>query len=272
MSQESVGARNFLVSYTGRVGSTALLDSLKLLPNFDIPVFEELDAWYVAEHKLYETLNAENIHEAVDGIFERHRAPGVSVGFKWRIWGNIDHVAEVLRKHEVVIFNLVRSDALEYISSLYLTNIVHKEFNAPQFMLKDADSEEERLKILFRYRMETYDVDPAQYRQLFEEELQRERERIELLGRLQAAGNKVVTIFYEDFAYKRYRFLSALLKMLNQPPMAKWPLVKLQKVSNAYPSEQFKNREEIFGADFVSEALCSWDKEVAPANFTLLTA
>jgi hypothetical protein len=270
MPQENAGPRNFLVSYSGRVGSTALLDCLKTLPDFDIPVFEELDAWYVDQHKLYDTVNAENIAEVVDKLYEQHSAPGVSVGFKWRIWGNIDRVAEVLRKHEVVVFNLVRSDALEYIASLYLTNIVNKEFNAPQFKLKDATSEEERMKILFRYRMETHEADLAQYWLLFEQELQRERERIGLLRRFHAARNPVMTVFYEDFAYKRYRCLNALLKVLNQPPMATWPSIKLEKVSNAYPSAQFTNRDEIFSGDRVSALLREWDEAIAPADFPLL--
>jgi hypothetical protein len=272
MTNRIVQPRNFLVSYSGRVGSTALLDSLKLLPNFDIPIFEELDAWYVDVNKLYDGVNEENVDKVIDETYELHRAAGVSVGFKWRIWGNIDKVAEVLRKHDVIIFNLVRSDALEYIASLYLTNIVNKEFNAPQFLLKDASSEEEKLKILFRYRIEKHEVDLAQYRELFEQELQRERERIDLLRRLHAAENTILTIFYEDFAYKRYRFLSALLRLLGHPPMVSWPDPQLRKVANAYPSEQLTNRSELCASDWLVSALHLWDEAITPSDFPLLTA
>jgi len=256
--------QNFLISYGGRVGSTALIDSLKLLPNFTVPIFEEYDAWYVEKHNLYEEYNENSIAQAVEGVYKDHKAPGVSVGFKWRIWGDIDAAEAALKRQNVVVFNMVRSDGFEYFSSLYLSDVVHGEFNASQFKLKDAASEEERRQILFRYRMQTYPVDLSQFRSLFEEGIERERERLAILKRFQKAGIEIVTIFYEDFAYKRFRFLNAFLRRLGHEGTNFVPNPALRKVGLPYPSELFENRNDVVSADWVQDAICEWDRVVAP--------
>jgi hypothetical protein len=268
MSEDKV--RNFMVSYAGRVGSTALLDSLKMLPNFIIPIFEEYDAWYVEKHKLYEKFNEENIADIIDEMYTKHESPGVSVGFKWRIWGDVDKVATILAKHETVVFNMVRSDAFEFFSSLYLSDVVHGEFNASQFLLKDAATEEERQQILFRYRMQTHPVDLAKFRSLFEEGMERERERLVQVQRLRAAGIEIVTIFYEDFAYKRFRFLNAFLRRLGHPGTTFVPNPAIRKVGLPYPSELFENREDVMSSDWLQDAICEWDRVVAPGSLETL--
>jgi hypothetical protein len=256
--------RNFMVSYAGRVGSTALIDTLKLLPNFIIPVFEEFDSWYVEEHKLHDRFNEDNIAHILDAMYTAREAPGLSVGLKWRIWGHIDQVGRTLRKHDVVVSNMVRADGFEFFSSLYLSDVVHGEFNASQFLLKDATSEEERQKILFRYRMQTHPVDVDKFHALFEEGMERERERLALLQRLRAAGVEIVTIFYEDFAYKRFRFLNAFLHRLGHPDATFMPNPKIRKVGLPYPSELFENREDLVSSDWLQSALREWDKVIAP--------
>ena len=63
-----------------------------------------------------------------------------------------------------------------------------------------------------------------------------------LLRELEGRGVEVRTIFYEDFTYKKFHFLSAILAALRLPPLTAMPVAKLQKVSSAFPSEMFVNR------------------------------
>jgi hypothetical protein len=269
-AMNDVEANNFLVSYGGRVGSTALIDSLKLLPNFLVPVFEEYDAWYIDKHNLHDEFDEHNIADAVDEVYTSHKSPGVSVGFKWRIWGDIAAAEAVLHKHNVVVFNMVRSDGFEFFSSLYLSDVVHGEFNAPQFLLKDATSDEERRQILFRYRMQTHCVNLPQFRSLFEEGTERERERLSILKRFHRSGLEVVTIFYEDFAYKRFRFLNAFLRRLGHPGAKFLPDPTIRKVGLPYPSELFENREDVMSSDWLQDAIGEWDRVVAPRRLETL--
>jgi len=258
--------RNFLISYSGRVGSSALVDTLKAIPGFLVPVFEDLDYWHIEQRGGLDEHSEATIHHAVDYTYrtipDGSDPARTSVGFKWRIWGEIDRVSGVLRDHGVVVLNMVRCDIVEYIASLYLTDIVNHDFNAPQFMLRDAASEAERMDILFKYRMQTCTADLDAYFGLYESQVRIERERLDLLARLRRDGHRVCTIFYEDFAYKRYRFLNALLKLLNHPPLAQPPVTALTKVATAYPSELFDNRAELLADARTARALREWDELV----------
>ena len=60
--------RNFLITYSGRVGSTALIDHLKLIPDVVVPLFEELDYWHVEQNGELDRINEANVHAVVDDI------------------------------------------------------------------------------------------------------------------------------------------------------------------------------------------------------------
>jgi hypothetical protein len=263
--------QNFLISYSGRVGSTALIDTLKLLPTITVPVFEELDYWALEASGGLEQHNAANIHTYVDSIYaeraELRATSGLSTGFKWRIWGDIPPLAEVLKRHDVMLLNLMRADIVEFIASLYFTNIVYGEFNAPQFALRDAQTEEERLSILFRYRMQPVDVDVDRYFQLFDERLAEEQARHAVLQELAAHGVQARTILYEDFSYKRFHFLAGLTGALGLPAPVTTPVTKLAKVSPPFPSELFRNRAALLDSPRLPAALQAWEALVYSAAF-----
>lgn len=256
--------RNFLITYSGRVGSTALIDHLKLVPNVVVPVFEELDFWSLEANDELGRINHANIHDNVAGIYSDDRdgrpASSFSVGFKWRVWGDMAALASVLKRHDVLVFNLTRADIIEFIGSLYLSDLVYGEYNSPQFMLRDAETEEERQKILFRYRMTKVEVDLDKYFKLLEQRLAEEKARVALLRELQGLGVEIRTIFYEDFTYKRFHFLSAILAALGLPALSAMPVTKLQKVSSAFPSEQFTNRAALFESPRLIDAVREWEK------------
>jgi len=254
--------RNFLISYSGRVGSTALIDTLKLIPGFLIPVFEELDYYSIEQAGQLDQHNASNIHMYVEHIYRNSSKPDRSVGFKWRMWGDLEGIAGALVEHKVVVLNLVRADLFEYVSSIYLSDIVNKDFNAPQFLLRDATSEEEREKILFKYRMTKHDVDVEKFFRLLDQQLGIERTRFAQLNHLRSLGCDIVTVFYEDFSYKRFGFLNNLVRFLGHPPLDFVPVIKLAKVSAAFPSELFYNREDLLRARELMSSLNDWEQDL----------
>ncbi len=270
-----MNARNFLVSYSGRVGSTALIDTLKLLPNIVVPVFEELDHFAVEARGELDLCNESNIHHHVGGIYADRRDArlneGVSTGFKWRVWGDMREVAQVLIQNDVLLLNMMRTDIVEFIASLYISDVVYGEYNTPQFALKDATSEEERLNILFRYRMQPVDVDVDRYLQLYEERQAEEVGRFALLRQLQEYGVEIRTILYEDFAYKRFHFLRQLLPAIGQALPETVPVTKLSKVSLPFPSELFRNRAELMASARLKQMLAEWEGLVCDAGFVPLS-
>ncbi len=78
--------RNFLGSYSGCVGFTALIDTLKSLPGFRVLLFEELDFYSLQNTRLLEFYNNSDLHKYVDHICRVSAKLNMSVGFKWRMW------------------------------------------------------------------------------------------------------------------------------------------------------------------------------------------
>jgi hypothetical protein len=263
--------RNFIISYTGRAGTSALVNTLSRLPRFVIPIFEELDWYYIEQHGLEEKQNPENIHDVVDYMLRNKQAefPDCSVGFKWRMFGKPERLARVLR-NKVIVFNMIRSELLEVVSSLYLTDVVHKEFNKPQFAFSDTNDVVEREEILTRYRLNTVSVDLDAFFALCDKHVATERERIALLGELKEEGVEVYTILYEDFAYRRLYFMDRLLSLLGHPPLATYPTTGLTKISSAYPYELFTNRDELLASPELFDKARQWREVVYSTAFPVV--
>ncbi len=273
--QGSSGPRDFLITYSSRVGSSALVETLQHLPGVFVPLFEELDWYYLDQHRQLDRWNDQNIHEAV--LDALHRRPEgtppdqpISGGFKWRIWGAPDKLAAAFARHRILLFNLVRSDLLEMISSRYLTDVVHAEFNGPQFRYVDSAEQAEKAEILARYRTTRVVADIARFHALCAEVYEAERLRIDLLRRLNGAGVEVWTIFYEDFAYKRFRFLNRLLGLLGHPGLASLPVIGLTKISSHYPSESFENRGDLLRDPTTGDFLRRWETLLYDSGLKLL--
>jgi hypothetical protein len=261
----------FIVAYSGRVGSTALIDTLKAIPGFTVPLFEELDRDSMQRAGLLAQWNEATIADYA-GRFLRPPPdqPGSSAGFKWRIWGDVAPLAAMLREEGVVAFNLVRSDLLEYTASRYLSDIHYRDFNAPQFRAAYAKTEAERAAVRERYRTTVVAVEAERLLELAEAILADEQRRYAYLLELQAAGVPVLTVFYEDFAYRRYRFVNAMIARLGHPPIASIPTITLGKVSSPYPSELLSNRAEIVASPRLIAALGTWDAMMYAGGLPLL--
>ena len=255
--------KNFVVTYEQRVGSSALVDSLANLGSFKIPVFEELDSYYIDNTGQSERWTVDTIHNLVAETFENALAAshGCGVGFKWRIWGRPERVCEVLRKYDVTMFNMVRSNWLDFVASIYMTDVVYSDSNAPQFIL-DTLSKDERDNLLKRYRENTVEVDIPAFMDLSARLYWKEMNRIEYLQQLQAAGIPIYTIYYEDFAYKNLHFMSKLVEVLGGEPLQRLPESCFKKVSSPYPSEAFTNRKELLAVPGLIDTILKWETVV----------
>ena len=264
--------RNFIISYTGRAGSSALVNTLSRLPGFVIPVFEELDWYYIEQHGLEEKQNPENIHDVVNYMLQNKRKefPDCSIGFKWRVFGDPKRLARALRDNDVIVFNMIRSELLEIASSLYLTDVVHKEFNKPQFAFSDTNDVRAREEILTRYRLNTVSVDFDAFFALCDRHMEAERDRLVLLTELQTQGVEVHTILYEDFAYRRLYFMCKLLPLLGHLPLSAYPTTGLTKISSAYPYELFTNYEELLASPALFNRARRWHDIAYATRFPIV--
>lgn len=266
--------RNFIVTYSARVGSSALVDTLSRTDGVIVPIFEELDWFHIEREGLQDRQNESNIHEVVDWLFaEKAREhPGCSIGFKWRIFGRPEALAPVFARRDVVLFNMVRADLFELASSKYLTHVVYGDNDAPQFQFRDTESQERREDILTRYRLRTVDADIGRFRALCQEYVQGEMARIGMLREIQRLGITVYNLVYEDFAYKRLHFLNRLLDCLGHAPLETFPVTALTKVSSPFPSELFRNRGDLLRAKDLFALAAAWDRTVFHDSFPVLCA
>ncbi len=259
-------AYNVIINYSNRVGSTALIDSLKTLPDITVPIFEELDHWYLEREGLLQDTSSLNIGYAYESIIQSCKLQRGDKSrwtcIKWRIWGDLTHLIEVFKRTRVKVFNLVRGDGLEFISSLYLSNVIYGDNNAAQFLLKDAQSSDEKKSILMKYRETKIAIDIDDFSSFFRNRLDEEMERTKMLGKLQESGIDVKTIFYEDFAYQRIRFMNALLKEIGHDHLERYPEINLKKVSRPDPSSIFTNRSEIIQSNNIYNLINEWNSEI----------
>ena len=124
--------RNFVIIYSGRTGSSPVVNILARQPGICVPVFENLDRRFICAGrtgKLPGILDRVLATGALEGAelpphlprFPAGETPA-SVGFKWRPFGNWAKICEVFLRHRVTLFVLTRRDLVELASSLYITS------------------------------------------------------------------------------------------------------------------------------------------------------
>lgn len=263
---------NFIICYSSRVGSSALVDILGRLPRFKVPIFEDLDWWYLKEKGLLGAISSENIHDHAAQLFQSAvTAPEekISVGFKWRIWGDPSRLARMIAENNVMLFNLVRNDIFEFVSSLYLSDDVYGEGHA-QFKIDQLKSEGEKNELLDRYRHTMIMADSDLFFSRFDKVMNAERRRIEFLKKLKENGASVITIFYEDFAYKRFHFVNKMIGRLGHDRVDLVPRSYLRKVSSPFPSELFLNRDDIAKNQQIAGLLRAWEDLIYTPEFDVM--
>lgn len=229
--------RSFVILYTGREGSSAIIKAFADRQDIIVPVMEDFDPYACADLVegdvpaiLNHMLGTARFSKGADHQVTRPPAGTLprppAVGFKWRIWGDATRIAEVFREHGVVVFELLRHDIVNLALSLYLTNfvlpleqlcrfpeIIHDP--NPQFRTRwlERAAQEEVIKFI---RSREFAVDLHKFIKLMEGYAAgRQHIRTKYVDVFRAAGLEVHTSFYEDFLTNPTMFLSRMAELLS---------------------------------------------------------
>jgi hypothetical protein len=225
-------ARHFVILYCGREGSSAIIKAFANGTDVATPVTEEFDRYQCAgvdenkvptilRHMLATARFSTNVDRAFDQLPTTVSPPAPAVGFKWRIWGAPENIAEVLRDYDVVVFELLRSDIVNLALSLYLTTHVlpfqknHRfakifEDPNPQFRIRwlAKDDQEEVIRFI---RSREFAVDLKQLVPIMEEYVaSRQQLRQRYVALFKTCRLDVHTLYYEDFLANASDFLSRM--------------------------------------------------------------
>lgn len=245
-------AKNFVIIYTAREGSTAIVDALGRHPEISVPLLEELDRYWIRKNfqknppdvpSVMRTIFSQNRFDLAPDRGLRFRLAGqkkdqavASVGFKWRPHGSVKRIASVFLEEDVSVFVLWRRDFRELVASLSISRHLepgqHGAGHAQFRYAKLSDPE----KAAYREKLETASHDvPASvlHRVMFKRCLRAIRLR-RIADRFAGLGIPVRSIYYEDFRDDPDRFLGSLLDVLGVERVAAGTLLegqKIQKVS-----------------------------------------
>jgi hypothetical protein len=222
-------ARNFVILYCGREGSSAIIKAFANRTDIKIPVVEEFDRYQcpgldendvpvILRRMLATGQFSTVVDRSVDRSSDTALRDTPAVGFKWRMWGDAERIAEVLRDHNVVVFELLRSDILNLALSLYLTTYVlpieqsHRFTQIltdpnPQFRIRRLEQSDQEEVISF-IRSREFSVDLERLIPIMERyaatRLQIRRRYIDLF---ETCRLEVRTLYYEDFLADVFAFL-----------------------------------------------------------------
>ena len=227
-------ARNFVIIYSGRTGSSPIVNILARQPGLCVPVFENLDHRFVGKER------APEIAAILDEVLTTGRLAGAdlpahlprfpegevprSIGFKWRPYGDWARVCEVFRRHDVMLFVLSRRDFVEVASSLYITthgNSLQNEVEIPthpQFGI--AQGREDSRDRIARMQAMTFPVRPRLLYRIMRQQVRARADLVTLAHEAHDAGVPVRALAYEDFTADNAGFIAALLAEIGMPPPA----------------------------------------------------
>lgn len=229
-------SRSFVILYKGREGSSPIIDLLSRHPAVEVPIFEQLDNYVAREYCDRQTVSRLASNTLKYGDFTKARAALAdgsegpprnrtrSVGFKWRIWGDVDSVADMLADNEAVVFHLFR-DLDGMALSLYFTEHVVPEFERKseidlmggghlQFkfsVLPEAKQREfkDTLKSI------SFSVDPDIYIEIARDIVVGKLDTYETyIEPIISRGTPVYAIFYEDFLERKTEFLRSICSLI----------------------------------------------------------
>jgi hypothetical protein len=228
-------ARNFVILYCGREGSSAIIKAFASRTDIAIPIVEDFDQYQCAgvdendvpiilRRMLATAQFSTNVNRAVDR-FTAVLPNLPAVGFKWRIWGDPGRIAEIFRDHDVVVFELLRSDIINLALSLYLTTHVlpleqdHRFAQIlsdpnPQFRIRWLEQSDQKEVISF-IRSREFPVDPKRLIPILEQYV---ASRLEIRQRyielFKSYRLEVHTLYYEDFLANPIDFLDRMASVI----------------------------------------------------------
>ena len=255
---------NFLILYDSREGSSAIVQKLSKIDGIAVPVFEELDAYWIRKFQ-----PRDDIVQELDRVFTERRYRhdtdyglrnsivvhpdpdrAESVGFKWRPHGNPVAVRDVLRKHDVMVFALFRRDLIEITSSYYLTKTLHKSHGSLtgrmhhlQFKLAKMGDEERRQAKKIIDGTEVPLNLPLFFLYMGHRVWKVFRTRLFLIW-LRWNGLRTDVVHYEDFRDDSDRFMNDFLDRIDIASRGQRqgePRGRLEKTSSRAPQERIRN-------------------------------
>lgn len=227
------GPRNFVIIYSGRTGSSPIVNILARQPGICVPVFENLDRRFVGTGRtgelpgILDRVLATGTLEGADLPPHLPRFPAgetpASIGFKWRPFGNWARTCEVFLRHRVTLFVLTRRDFVELASSLYITshgNALQSEVKInqhPQFGLAIGARAEVERAAIERLQTLSFPVRPRLLYRVMRHQADMQARLLDLATVAQRQGMPVRSIFYEDFVADKPGFIRHLLDELGLP-------------------------------------------------------
>lgn len=227
-------AKNFLIVYTARDGSSALINLLSKHPNVVVPLFEGMDPYALPKplgdaapelERIFTTGEFDGI-QPNPGEIDMRRLEDTpegeaSIGFKWRFWGDNEKVCQELKSHDVKVFFLFRRDFTELVSSIHLSEQLNVkkggEFQNwhPQFEYLAADKTERKAmkKELEETRVR---INPLKFLRIIARRIVVARRQRHIAKHLAAHGVETEVIFYEDFKDDNRGFVNDMLRDIGQ--------------------------------------------------------
>ncbi len=239
-------AKNFIILFTAREGSTAIVDALSRHPDISVPILEELDKFWIKHfysdidvvHEIDNIFNSNDFHLGDDWAFRNYVSDNkrgkdvASIGFKWRPHGKMAQIARMMQRRNVVLFVLFRRDFDELCASLYVGQTLAAGDDGgqhAQFRFARMSDEE---KATFRKELEGQVVS-ARFRPIFYIMIRRVLRALQLrliAGKLCRSGIHVRALYYEDFLQSPDRFFANICHELQIAPVGAERLTKGQKM------------------------------------------
>ncbi|MGO1118174.1 hypothetical protein ACTL6U_05700 [Rhodovibrionaceae bacterium A322] len=208
-------------------------------PHVTVPMFEGLDRYVVAKSydpgavepllpkivgKVFRTgdYDVETLLEGLEADDASEDLSGSAVGFKWRIWGNVEELAEVFLQQDVKLLNIQRHSFSNLIFSHYITSVETKKFPdfatfAPshfQFLMAQSNKKEQK-ELSSALNGIRFDIVPELLWPIAERFLRNYRRRHSMLSAFSAAGVPMHNIYHEDFVDDTEASLRQTLRFLD---------------------------------------------------------
>lgn len=258
-------ARRFILLYTGREGSSPIISTLGRHPGVCVPVFEEFDRGNFLKIAGIEDLPAAMDRAFWSGRFEPGEASRAremmaeeartekSVGFKWRPRPE-PGVLDVMNKHEVVMFILMRRNVLQRALSIYFTHN-HLENPNVQFQLVKMN-DEEAAEYVGRIRAMQFKAEVKAIAKTIQDTIRTKEMQLEKICRVHAGrGGLITPILYEDFVEDPLKFMNSMLNVIGQPEFSDLPRIPFRKTNRRNIENQVTNLNEIYRDPKVSRGI-----------------
>jgi len=271
--------RNFLIFYTAREGSTAIVSALSRNSEIQVPLLEELDRHWIT--RFYDA--SLDIPATLDEIFvsgtfdlphtygrnnflyydprkvEEAGRENLAVGFKWRPYRLSRRLMRVLRKHDVLVFYLVRRDFRELVCSLYLSvqEVEGERIGHAQFDASRGEEEFRKTRDILENLSPSARLLPIG--KIVLKRLAHAMRYTAVLKLLRASGVETSRVYYEDFLEDPDRFLAALCARIGVAPniaASHQPQKELRKVVRTPAKKRVQNHDRFPVGPVIATGQC----------------